>query len=276
MRITVLLENSVHRAGLRAEHGFSAHIRRGGNSILFDAGQTGLVASNAAALGIDLGGVEAVALSHGHYDHTGGLEAVLDAAPGARVFLHPEAFAAKYSRGSDGHARFIGMSGAIAAKVRSRENQVIPTPSPAQIGDGVFVTGEVPRLTWFEDVGGAFFLDAECARPDPLQDDQALVVDLGSELAVVLGCGHAGVVNTLEHARALMGGKPVRAVLGGMHLGSASEHRLEETVRYLQGLDLRLLAPAHCTGWAATARLLQAFPSVCRPADVGARFELPA
>lgn len=105
-------------------------------------------------------------------------------------------------------------------------------------------------------------------------DDQALVIDLDASLAVILGCARSGVVNTLEHARTFMGGKPIRAVPGGMHLGTANQHRLAETIDKLKQLDLELLVPAHCTGWPASALLWHAFPAICRPAGVGARFEL--
>jgi 7,8-dihydropterin-6-yl-methyl-4-(beta-D-ribofuranosyl)aminobenzene 5'-phosphate synthase len=267
VRITVLVENSVSRMGLAAEHGLSFHVQCGEHSLLFDTGQSDLALLNAETLRLPLDRVEAVVLSHGHCDHTGGLAVMLDAAPAAKIFLHPAAFGEKFSR-SSGQSRFIGMSRETAQAVR-RRGRITETARWTEISAGVFATGEIPRVNNFEDTGGPFFLDAEGTKPDPLSDDQALVIDLGESLVVLLGCAHAGVVNTLEHVRQLTGGKPVRAVIGGFHLVNASQERIEQTILRLRAADLVCLAPMHCTGWPATAKLWAAFPEIIRPAGVG-------
>jgi 7,8-dihydropterin-6-yl-methyl-4-(beta-D-ribofuranosyl)aminobenzene 5'-phosphate synthase len=273
IRLTVLVENSVRHQGLVAEHGLSVHVQCGNRSLLFDAGQTDLALINAETLRLPLEHIEAVALSHGHYDHTGGVPAMLDAVSNARVYLHPAAFEKKFSRSPAGQSREIGMSDCVSQAIRRHAAGWIETSSRTEIIDGVFATGEIPRATVFEDTGGAFFLDAEGARPDPLTDDQALVIDLGRSVILLLGCAHAGVVNTLDHVRRQTGGKPVRAVIGGLHLGSAGDERIRQTVDRLRDARLEILAPAHCTGWPATAKLWQAFPEIFRPAGVGTVFE---
>ena len=273
IRITVLVENSVHRQGLVAEHGISFHIQVGERSLLFDTGQTDLAEINAETLRLPLDRVEAIMLSHGHYDHTGGLPAMLEVVPEARVYLHPAAFENKFSRNQAGLSREIGMSDCVAQAIRHRAGGFIETTARTEIMEGVFATGEIPRATTYEDTGGAFFLDAEGTRPDPLVDDQALVIDLGRSVIVLLGCAHSGVVNTLEHVRHLTGEKPVSAVIGGLHLGSASEERIQQTIARLRAAQLEILAPAHCTGLPATAKLWQAFEDICRPAGVGTVFE---
>lgn len=271
VRITVLVENSVHSQGLAAEHGLSFHIRIGQRSLLFDTGQSDLILRNARALGIALNEINSLVLSHGHYDHTGGLDAVLTAAPQARVCLHPAALEAKYSRKPGSAARFIGMNGNTAESLRHRG--FIKTTGWTRILEDVCVTGEIPRATSYEDTGGPFFLDTEGARPDPLTDDQALVIDLGQSVLLLLGCAHAGVVNTLDQVEQMTGGKPVRAVMGGFHLSSASEERLMRTIARLRSAKLTFLAPMHCTGWPAMPRLWQAFPEVIRSVGVGAVLE---
>jgi len=243
IRITVLVENSVHRQGLVAEHGLSFHVQSGEHSLLFDTGQTGLAVINSETLRLPLDRVEAIVLSHGHYDHTGGVSAILDVVPAARVYLHPAAFENKFNRSSD-RSREIGMSDCVAMAIRRRAGGLVETAGRTGITDGVFVTGEIPRANTFEDTGGAFFLDAEGTRPDPLTDDQALVVDLGRSVILLLGCAHAGVVNTLDHVRHLTAGKPVSAVIGGLHLGSASEERIQQTIARLRDAQLEILAPA--------------------------------
>jgi 7,8-dihydropterin-6-yl-methyl-4-(beta-D-ribofuranosyl)aminobenzene 5'-phosphate synthase len=272
IRITVLVENSVHRQGLVAEHGLSFYVQSGEHSLLFDTGQTGLAVINSETLRLPLDRVDAIVLSHGHYDHTGGVPAILDVVPAARVYLHPAAFENKFSR-SSGRSREIGMSDCVAMAIRRRAGGLVETAGRTGITDGVFVTGEIPRANTFEDTGGAFFLDAEGTCPDPLTDDQALVIDLGRSVVLLLGCAHSGVVNTLDHVRHLTAGKPVSAVIGGLHLGSASEERIQQTITRLRDAQLEILVPAHCTGWPATAKLWQAFPDICHPAGVGTVFE---
>jgi len=274
LRLTVLVENSVHRAGLAAEHGLCCHVQFGGQSVLFDTGQTDLAVLNATQLRINLGAVGAVVLSHGHYDHTGGVPAVLAVAPSAPVFAHPAAFAPKFNRPPGGPARLIGMSEQTAHALRCHPVGVTSTRGWTPVADGIFATGEIPRATAYEDTGGLFFLDAEGRRPDPITDDQALVVDLGSGVVVLLGCAHSGVVNTLEHIAHQTGNKPVRAIIGGMHLGSASEDRVEKTIARLHQAELELLMPMHCTGWPAMGRLWQEFPKCFRPGSVGSVLEL--
>jgi len=273
VRITVLIENSVHRHGLVAEHGLSLHVQSGQQALLFDTGQSDLVLSNAKNLGVLLDSLTAVVLSHGHYDHTGGIPAILNAATKARVYAHPAAFEMKYTGNSNSQSRFIGMSLQATQAIRRAPGGVVETRGRTDILRGVFVTGEIPRLTPYEDTGGPFFLDAACTQPDLIRDDQSLVIDLGHSVVLLLGCAHAGVVNTLDHVQNLTGGKPVCAVIGGLHLGSASEERIQQTIARLRAANLECLAPIHCTGWPATAQLWQAFPNICRPAGVGTVFE---
>jgi 7,8-dihydropterin-6-yl-methyl-4-(beta-D-ribofuranosyl)aminobenzene 5'-phosphate synthase len=273
IRITVLVENSVHRQGLVAEHGLSFHIQAGERSLLFDTGQTDLAVINAEAMRLPLDRVEAMVLSHGHYDHTGGVPAMLEVVPRARIYAHPAAFEKKFSQNS-GPPREIGMSDCVAQAIRRQAGGFIETTARTEIMAGVFATGEIPRANTYEDTGGAFVLDAAGARPDPLVDDQALVMDLGRSLVLLLGCAHSGVVNTLDHVRHLTGGKPVCAVIGGLHLGSAGEARIQQTMARLRDAHLEILAAAHCTGLPATAKLWQAFPDICRSASVGTVFEI--
>jgi 7,8-dihydropterin-6-yl-methyl-4-(beta-D-ribofuranosyl)aminobenzene 5'-phosphate synthase len=157
IRITVLVENSVHRRGLVAEHGLSFHVQCGERSLLFDTGQTDLAVINAETLRLPLDRVEAIVLSHGHYDHTGGVPAMLEVVPNARIYLHPAAFGKKFSK-SSGQSRTIGMSDCVVQAIRCRAGGFIETTGRTEIMDGIFATGEIPRVNTYEDTGGAFFL----------------------------------------------------------------------------------------------------------------------
>jgi len=269
--LTMLVENSVNVRGLRAEHGLACHLQVGGHSLLFDTGQSDLLLANATALGVDLGQVEAIALSHGHYDHTGGLAAVCRASPLARLFLHPAAVAPKFSANVGGPPRPVGMSAPALQAVHDAGAATTWTRTLTEVLPGVFLTGEVPRETATEDTGGRFFLDEAGTQADLLVDDQSLFFDTRDGLVVVFGCAHAGVVNTLRHIRRLTCDRPIHTLLGGMHLLHADANRLGATVAALRELDVARLIPAHCTGMAAIARLWAEFPGRCAAGGVGVR-----
>lgn len=275
IRLTILVENSVHRRGLRAEHGLAMLIECRGRRVLFDTGQTDLVLANAAALGLSLENLDAIVLSHGHDDHTGGLAAVCRQSPRARVLLHPAARAEKYSGNAAGPPRPIGLPPAGQQALAAAGANVVLTPDAQEVIEGVFVTGEIQRRTDFEDVGGRFLLDSAGERLDPLWDDQALYFPTAAGLVVVLGCAHAGVVNTLQQIEAQTGSQRIHAIIGGLHLLNASPARLKATVDALRRRQVALLLPAHCTGAVATARLWTEFPEGCREAGVGTTLLFP-
>lgn len=153
--------------------------------------------------------------------------------------------------------------------VRDAAQSVTWTQSPTEVVEGIFATGEIPRRNNFEDTGGRFYLDEACSQPDPLVDDQALFFDTREGLVVVLGCGHSGAVNTLEHIGRIIGKRPIRAVIGGMHLLNASPERMAKTLAALHRWDIQQIIPGHCTGVAAVAQLWTAFPGRCSTCTTG-------
>lgn len=271
VRITLLVENSVHRTGLQAEHGLACHLVFGGKQVLFDTGQTDLLLTNAQQLGLDLSRVDVIVLSHGHYDHTGGLAAMRRLAPEARIVLHPAATVPKFAAEPDGSSRSIGISETGRHALATAQVQICEE-KPLEVVEGLFATGRIPRTTRLEDVGGRFFLDPACTRPDPILDDQALFFASREGTVVLLGCAHAGVINTLQHIESFTGSTKVAAVLGGMHLLHASEERMRFTLEELGRRDIGELAPMHCTGWTPSLRLWNAFPGRCKPGGVGTVF----
>ncbi|MFA5238190.1 MAG: iron-sulfur cluster assembly scaffold protein [Phycisphaerae bacterium] len=184
--ITTLVDNNAPE-NIRAEHGLSLWLEYGNKRILFDTGKSDLLMGNAKELGVNLAEADTIVISHGHYDHTGGLSAVLELASGADIYIHPAAVKPKYSC-KDLKARYIGMP--EAAKQAIKNYKVIWTEKPLQLCNGVTLTGQIPRKNDFEDVGGAFFVDESCHTPDSLLDDQALFIESSNGLIVVFGCAH--------------------------------------------------------------------------------------
>jgi 7,8-dihydropterin-6-yl-methyl-4-(beta-D-ribofuranosyl)aminobenzene 5'-phosphate synthase len=269
-QIAVLM-NDTASAGFQAEHGLAVWIWHAGSRILFDTGQTEALLQNAQKLGIDISSTDAVVLSHGHYDHTGGLAAVLAQAPQAAVFLHPAALSPKFSRKSDG-VKSIGIPQAAQGVLKGR--RIIWTTQPVSPAPKIFLTGPVPSTHPFEDVGGDFYQDPDCQIPDGLPDDQALWLETEKGLLVVVGCAHAGLVNTLDLISRLTGGRPIHTLLGGFHLLNASFDRIEKTIQALRRYRIRQIAPLHCTGSEALRCLRDAFPEAWLPLAAGSRLAL--
>lgn len=267
-KLTLLAENCTRRAGLLAEHGLAWWIDTGSAGVLFDTGQGMVLRHNADLLGIDLASASAIVLSHGHYDHAGGLPSALELADHAALWFHPAATAGKYS-GRGGKARRISTDFLEQGSFRRPGRLVMESTKPSEVVPGVWMTGEVPRSNDFEDPGGPFFLDAQLTRPDPLLDDQALFFAGDEGLVVVLGCSHAGVVNTLRRIRQLTNNAPVAALFGGAHLEAASPRRLEATLQELREHTPGVIGFNHCTGQRALRCLEREFGPRCLPAHAG-------
>jgi len=251
VKITILVDNRAGGGELAAEHGLSLWIETGGGKILFDTGQGEALEHNAGVLGVDLAETDALVLSHGHYDHTGGIPSVLRRARNVEIYCHPGIVLPRYGLG-DGTARPIHMPrGAMEALDRVPLERLHWVQQPVLLSGGVGITGPIPRETGFEGTGGPFYLDSRGNLEDPMEDDLALWIRAGDGLIVCVGCAHAGLVNTLDHVRRLNGGLGIRAVIGGFHLIGAGRERLDRTAEALRLLEPETLVPCHCTGGAA-------------------------
>ena len=273
IHMTILVENTAGRRDLLGEHGLAFWIDTGTRRVLFDTGQGIALEHNARRLGIDLASADAIVLSHGHYDHTGGLAIATQSAPEAVLYAHPAAFEKKYARNQDGSSREIGFPSPKDGALQDMCAKWTPTQQATEVFNRGFATGAIPRHTAFEDTGGPFFLDKDCHTPDPLDDDQALFFESSQGTVVLLGCAHAGVVNILRHIRELTCGRRIHAVIGGMHLHQASPERITQTIQAFRELDIEMIRPAHCTGATATAQLSAAFPDRCAPCPAGTTLE---
>ena len=283
--ITVLVEDTVHEARMRAEHGLSLYIDAGGYRILFDTGASALFLGNAKNLGLHLNDLDALVLSHNHYDHTGGVEFLIDLYSGApSIFAHPKTFSQSYAKPktecktqpAGGAARAIGFPYPLGLEgLQKRGLKLTMNREPLEIHKDIWLSGEVPRNCPFEEVGNRFFLDPQLKRADNVIDDQSLICKTDKGLIVISGCCHSGMVNTLEAVATLFPGIPVWAVVGGFHLLHADAKRLKRSVDYLKSLDPQQVAAGHCTGFDALCSLRRAFGKRFRRLSVGDRFSIP-
>jgi len=258
MKITVLVDNQIARQQLRAEHGLALWIENEDMRILFDTGQGVALEKNAKILGVDLGKTDIIVLSHGHYDHSGGIAQVLKRAKKAELYCHPGVVLPRYSI-NDGVATPVHMpQPSLAVIDRLSPTRIHWLQQPLLLSAHAGLSGPIPRETDYEDTGGPFYLDPHGKRPDALSDDLALWLQTGSGLVVCIGCSHAGLVNTLNHVHRLGKGQKIRAIIGGFHLRHASPDRLARTVAALRQMEPDLVVPCHCTGEAATAALRSA------------------
>ena len=273
VQITILADNQVGSFHARGEHGLAFWVCTASSRILFDTGQGLVLEDNARTLRADLFSTTAIVLSHGHYDHTGGLAGVLkQAGAGVRVFAHPDAVSPKYVRG-DSRVRDIAMPHESREALAGIGSRFVTARQATEVCPGFRVTGEIPRRHPEEAITEPFCTDSAGREPDLLPDDQALFFQTHAGTVILLGCAHAGLISTLDAVRDLTNGAPIRAVIGGTHLRSASDERIAWTLAQLRRFKIPFLAPIHCTGQKASAALWTAFPRACRPCGAGATFE---
>jgi 7,8-dihydropterin-6-yl-methyl-4-(beta-D-ribofuranosyl)aminobenzene 5'-phosphate synthase len=250
-RLTILCENSVQpMAGLIGEHGFACHVERTDGSYLFDTGQGFGLCQNAITLKKDLSTIKAILLSHGHYDHTGGLPAVLQQTGPIDTYGHPDIFVERYHE-----KRFIGIPHRQEF-LETKGARFILSRQMTELAPGLWLTGEIPRVTAFEQ-GDPLLRAVRDGKSthDELLDDMSLVVDSKKGLILVLGCAHAGLINIMEHVLKQTGRDGFYAILGGTHLSYADDTRFEKTLQALDYYRVEKVGVSHCTGLSNAARL---------------------
>jgi 7,8-dihydropterin-6-yl-methyl-4-(beta-D-ribofuranosyl)aminobenzene 5'-phosphate synthase len=262
MKVTILCENAVGKLVGFGEHGFSAFIETDHGNYLFDTGTGHAVVANSLVLKKDLRTIHRIFLSHGHYDHTGGLPEVLKLSGKVDVHAHPNLFTdriAIHKQDGKDTPRFVG----IPYKKRYLEYlgaRFVLNTEFTEVEKGMFLTGEVPRKTTVEKQDITLFTEENGKRvPDVLPDDQSLIITTSKGLVLILGCAHAGIVNIINHVIQKTGREDFHAILGGTHLDFFAPEQMDEAVRFLKRMRIDRIGVSHCTGMRASFKLSEAF-----------------
>jgi len=278
-KITILCENrTCITEGITGEHGFCALIEKNGEKLLLDTGQGLSLISNAKTLDIRLDNISKIVLSHGHYDHTRGLEKLPPQENQVLIYAHPDVFANKYSVKKDSNGdiyKFIGIRQTKEDLEAGLNARFVFTTRFTPITDQVFFSGEIPRITDFETSDSRLLVkDKDGYQPDQLLDDASLLIETQSGPVILTGCAHSGIVNVMEHFSQQTGHKTFFAIIGGTHLGFLkSLDQLEKTMDAFDRFQVQKLAVSHCTGNEAAAACYHRFKDRFAFANAGWKIE---
>ena len=253
-------------------------------TVLFDSGPEDYAFErNVSRLGVDLGVVESIVLSHGHWDHAGAMLLALGmirSRNGGRAvpfYAHPAMFVTRGLRTPNGGVRCMDDVPGVQELSDFGAEVVVTTEPQALLGGLFYVSGEIPRVSGFErGFPGQVRRTANGWEADELlKDERWLAVNVaGKGLVIFSACSHAGIVNVCRHARATFPQLPIHMIMGGLHLSGPNEEIIPQTVEALQEFDIKTIAAGHCTGWRAMTELANAFPGALAPIAVGKQFTI--
>lgn len=241
-KITVLCDNETVSTTLGKEWGLSMAIQLPDNDRLWlwDAGATDLFIKNAQKLDINPAKAVGLALSHGHWDHTGGLDALIEEGFMGPVYAHADFSSKRFAEKDNGTCK--------DASFPCKHPGTVVVRDWAELDEGLFMITSIKRREGFFEATEGLFLDQEKKQIDTVPDDAFILLDSPSGPIVVLGCCHSGIANTLYHMRQVSGVEKVHAIIGGLHLFHNSLDLLEETANVIEEFDTKFVSPGHCSG----------------------------
>lgn len=265
VKITTLIENMPDQDGvLDFEHGFSALVEYDDKKILFDTGQSGAFVKNAKAMNMDLSDIDGVILSHGHYDHTGGVPMLLSQLKKKTSFyIGEEFFTPKFKLLEDGSYKYNGnpFEQELLTETGTLAEVQWITKDVTWLSEKLVLFKNFARVTKYEEVNPKFFVKTKDGfQQDYFPDEIALGLMTGDGLVLIVSCSHVGIVNIMEHIKRTLN-RPVTVVLGGTHLVEADEERLIKTVEALKDHGVKTVAVSHCTGETGMELLKKEFKS---------------
>ncbi len=274
--IRIVTDNYVFGGEFRAEHGFSAIVEREGVRIIFDFGKTAEVfRHNFLLTGVEADEIDFGVISHGHYDHTGGVAELLKLrhAP-LKIFAHPSIFSNRFAMEPGGNLRYIGIYWS-KHYLEGLGAHFEFTTQPVEISPGIWASGPIPRHLGFEGRSPKFKrMENGKLVEDTIPDDQALFVKTLEGLLVITGCCHSGILNTLDHAKKVTGTTKIRLVVGGTHLAGYETRKLKSLFEELEKFDVEEFRLSHCTGLIPFAELYKKLPGKVKPTKAGDIIEI--
>ncbi len=274
IRVRILTENRAGEKFMLAEHGLSLLIEADDCKVLFDTGHTNVFSSNASVAKEELSAVDALVLSHGHYDHTGGVPDFCRLNEKAKIYVNPDAFCERYE--SENGKPFGDHIGIPWSCEDIKSERIMLTKKPLEIRDNIILSGSV-EIESEENRPPIYFLKKNSNGEyigDSVEDEQFMIVKGKEGAYIFVGCSHPGILNCLSYAKKLLPDTKICGVIGGMHLEKYSSEQLDVIVSGLKTAEVEKVIPLHCTGIAASCYLKNSFGENCLLLNCGDEFFL--